>query len=522
MFYIEKRDGFARLGLLEIEGKKIRTPAMLEGEILRKIELEKAPYQVKKIDPEIYEKLKRSGEINAIIGIARMMPREIAEAFSEIRGKNPIFAVACATPANVSALIYLGADLVDNLMAIAKAYSGMYFMGDLEVNLERLEKFPCNCEFCRGQELKNLKKEEAYEISAKHNTEVLRQEVQKCRILIEEENLRNYVEAKTKMSPELTALLRFSDFEESKFFPRFRKSKCYFNSQESVNRFEVKYFLQRVVDCYEPKTEALLLLPCTAKKPYLTSKTHRAIREAVKVNLNEIIISSPLVVPREFELIYPAVNYDTPVTGYWSEEEIEFVARWLRKLVEKGRFEKIVAHVEGGYKKVVERALADYEVKFTAEGNILSKESLKNLKKELESFDGYDLFLEMFRHASRYQFELEFDGIAKGRYPEIELHRKERIARFDLKYGNLDVYGEIAMELIKKGKYAVEIDDFEPSSTIFCAGIRNADENIRPNDVVVFYNSILYGIGIARISGKEMVEAEKGVAIEVRRKYRLS
>lgn len=41
MFYIEKRDGFARLGLLEIEGKKIRTPAMLEGEILRKIELEK-------------------------------------------------------------------------------------------------------------------------------------------------------------------------------------------------------------------------------------------------------------------------------------------------------------------------------------------------------------------------------------------------------------------------------------------------------------------------------------------------
>ncbi|MEM4523966.1 MAG: archaeosine synthase subunit alpha [Archaeoglobaceae archaeon] len=521
MFYTEKRDGFARIGVLEFE-EKLRTPAMLEGKILEKFDFGMAPYPVKKIFPEIYEKLKPSGEIKVLTGISTMMPREIAEAFSELRSTKPLFAVACATPLNVSMLIYLGADLVDNLMAIAKAYRGIYFFGEIEVAIERLESFPCNCEFCKRQRIRELKKEEVYEIVERHNTEVLRREVEKCRHLIEEENLRNYVEAKSKLSPELTALLRFSDFEDSEFFPRFKKTTCYFTSQESVNRFEVKYFLQRAVECYEPKTKALLLLPCTAKKPYLISKTHRMIKSAVNVNVNEIIISSPLVVPRELELIYPAINYDTPVTGHWGEEEIEFVAGWLKKFVEKGNFEKIIAHVEAGYKKVVERALKDYDVTFTAQGDILSRESLRRLKKELESFESYDQFIEMFRHASRYQFEVEIDGIVRGKYPDIELFGRERIARFDLKYGQLDIYGDFILKLIKNKKYVVEIDEFEPSSTIFCAGIKFADERIRPNDLVVFYNSSIYGVGIARICGKEMMEAEKGVAVEVKRKYRLS
>ncbi|MCS7119364.1 MAG: archaeosine synthase subunit alpha [Archaeoglobaceae archaeon] len=519
MFYTEKRDGFARIGILELE-EKIRTPAILEMEFLQRFNFGKAPYQLRKIAPEIYEKLKPTGEVTILIGISAMMPREIAEAFSELRGIKPLFAVACATPLNVSTLIYLGADLVDSLMAIAKAYKGIYFFGELEINVEKLENFPCNCRFCRKQSLRELKKEEIYETVAGHNAETLSREVDKCRILIEEESLRNYVEAKAKLSPELTALLRFSDLEESNCLPRFRKSKCYFTSYESVNRFEVKYFLRRAVDCYDPKTKALLLLPCTAKKPYLISKTHRTIHNFVKVKINEIIISSPLVVPREFELIYPAINYDTPVTGYWSEEEIDFVAKWLRRFVDKGKFEKIVAHVDGGYRRVVEKALNDCEVIFTSEGEILSLESLKKLRKEIEEFDNYDLFSEMFRHASKYQFGIEIEGMVKGRYPEIELLKKERIARFELKYGNLDIYGALAREMVKRKDYFVKIEEFEPSSTIFCPGVELADEKIRPNDVVVFYNSSIYGVGIARMHGKEMFEAEKGIAVEVRRKYR--
>lgn len=520
MFYTEKRDGFARLGLLEIDGNRLKTPAMVGEEILNKIDFGKAPYSIKKIMPEIYDRLKPKGEVEVLTGVSTMSSREIAESFSELRGTKPLLAVACAEPRNAGLLIYLGADLVDNIMTVAKAYNGIYFLGDVEIRLEKLKSFPCNCEFCGRQDLGCLDDEEVLEITAKHNTEQLRLEIEKCRVLIEEENLRNYVEAKAKLHPELTALLRFSDYEENICFPRFRKSTCYFSAQESLNRFEVKYFLNRIVECYEPRTKALLLLPCTAKKPYLLSKTHRIIRNAVRVNVNEIIISSPLVVPREFELLYPAVNYDTPVTGYWSEDEISFVAKWLQKLVEKGNFEKIVAHVEGGYRKVVESALKDYEVIFTAENDILSEESLRNLKKELEGYEKYELFAEMFSHALRYQFDLEKKGVVRGKYPDIELFKDERVARFDLRYGNLDIYSEIAKDLLKKGDYVVKIAEFEPTTTIFCAGVEHADAKIRPNDVVVFSNSTHYGVGIARMHGREMLTAKKGVAVEVRRKYR--
>ncbi|MEM4944814.1 MAG: PUA domain-containing protein, partial [Archaeoglobaceae archaeon] len=183
-------------------------------------------------------------------------------------------------------------------------------------------------------------------------------------------------------------------------------------------------------------------------------------------------------------------------------------------------FEKIVAHVEGGYRKVVERALKDYDVIFTSDGDILSDESLRRLKKELEGFERYDLFSEMFSHASRYQFGTGVEGTVKGKYPEIELVKKDRVARFDLRYGNLDIYSEFAIELLKMGDYVVKIAEFEPTTTIFSAGVEEADPKIRPNDVVVFSNSTHYGVGIARMHGKEMMEAKKGVAIEVRRKYR--
>ncbi|MEM4155616.1 MAG: hypothetical protein QXQ38_02690, partial [Archaeoglobaceae archaeon] len=239
MFYTEKRDGFARLGVLEINGLSIRTPAMLEGDILKKIDFGKAPYAVKKILPEVYEKLKPKGEIEILTGLPTMSPREIADAFSELRSVKPLFAVACADPKNVSLLIHLGADLVDNVMAVAKAYRGIYFLNDLEVKIEKLKAFPCNCKFCKSQELSKLSKDEILEITALHNTEELKREVEKCKILIEEEDLRNYVEAKAKLNPEFTALLRFADLEESPCFPRFRRSTCFFNSQESIGRFEV-------------------------------------------------------------------------------------------------------------------------------------------------------------------------------------------------------------------------------------------------------------------------------------------
>ncbi len=525
MFYPEKRDGFARLGRLEFGDERVATPFMLSfldrPEIVEHIDFGKAPYAAKSLVSD--ELMPKNEHVNVVTGLSRVQPRELVDILSRVRSEKPVYAVAAATPANASLLIYLGADILDDILAIAKGYDGVYFLGDLEVNVERLKNFPCSCQFCKNREIEELSEEEVLEAIAGHNSEMLKIEVEKCRVLLKQESLRDYVEAKVKLLPEMTAALRIADTysRSDHTFPRYRRSKCLFTTAESASRFEVRYFLKRAVEIYEPKTPALLLLPCTARKPYLTSRTHRILRSAVRIDVNEIIVSSPLVVPREFELTYPAVNYDTPVTGQWSDEEISFVASWLRKFVEKGDFEKIVAHVEGGYKKVVERALYSYDIIFTAENGLLSESSLKRLAKEVEGYDRYDLYSEIFSHMSLYQFGVQFEGRVRGRYPNLELVDGERIARIDTRYGMLDVYEAGARTLLSAGAYIVEIGDFEPSNTIFAAGVIQADERIRPNDIVVFHSERVLGVGQAAMSGKEMTELDKGIAIKIRRELPL-
>jgi len=523
MFYHEKRDGFARTGKIEIDGRTIATPAMLEVKEIPEWDFGLAPTALKFLNEELYERLKPQNEdVEVLTSLHLLSPRQLVQTFEET-GKKPVYAASSALPSNVSLLIYLGADLVDNVLAIAKAYNGIFLMGEVEVQVEKLQKLPCNCIHCQGKvvdEVDNL-----YETIARHNTEMLRMEVEKCRRLILEEGLRNYVESKVKLNPELTSALRFSDaLRDHSVFPRFKKSRCNFSAVESFNRFEARYFFNRALECYQPFSDAVLLLPCTARKPYLTSRTHRSLRSKVKINVNEIIISSPLVVPREFELLYPAVNYDTPVTGYWSDEEISFVAGWLKKFIEKGEFSKVIAHVTGGYRKVVERVEKEIEaeVVYTAKDDVLSNESVENLKREIEGYERVDLYRLIIDHMLSYQFGISWDGKVKGRYPDLELlEGKKRLARVDRIYGMLDIYEDIAAHLLKKNIYTVGIGDFDVKGTIFAGGVLNADENIRPNDLVVFHNSSIFGVGISAMSGREMMESEKGIAVRVKRKFSL-
>jgi len=95
------------------------------------------------------------------------------------------------------------------------------------------------------------------------------------------------------------------------------------------------------------------------------------------------------------------------------------------------------------------------------------------------------------------------------------------LARVDTIYGMLDIYDDIARKLLNGGLYVVKIGDFDVKGTIFAGGVLEADERIRPNDIVVFYNDEIYGVGMASMGGGEMTESEKGIAVRVKRKFRL-
>ena len=513
---LEKRDGLARICKLELDSK-IETPTMLDVEDLKslKIDFGKAPYILKDIDPERFEILKSKEErLVVATGLKVLSPRRLVELLLELRESThkPIYTPALATPKNLPLLIYLGVDIVDNVLPIMKAYEGIYMLENCEFELESLKTLPCNCEVCRSNE------ELDEELLAIHNTNVLRRQLEIVKEQIRRENLRNFVEAHVKFDPELTAMLRIADeyyrtFE--RYFPVFKRSKLLPTSEDSFDRPEVKTFLSRAVKAYRPKGRVLLILPCSARKPYTLSKSHTRIRSFLSEKLKgveEIIVSSPLVVPRVFELTYPAMNYDVPVTGRWSESEVEFVAGWLRRFVEKGDFELIVAHVEGGYRRVVERAGLD----------VIFTETLEELARVLD-FDKeeFDLRKSIFEHMVRYQFDVEYyeEVEVKGKYPNLEFLSGERVARVDMGYGMLDIYAPLAKFLIESGAYTVRIGDFDPKGTIFAVGVEDADERIRPNDIVVFYNDSIFGVGRAIMTGWEMVELDRGKALEVKRKF---
>ena len=515
MFRVEKQDGFARLGVFD----GMKTPHLIDlrddkevEELKRNVERRAAEILLD-VMPETYKLFLREKHVIKLVPVSLNAERLIKTIFLLKKySEKPLYISSFATPQNASLLIYLGADFLDNAVALKKAYQGIYQSEVGEMKIESLSELPCNCFACLNRE----EYQREFEFLADHNTNALKREVLMSRTALKTDTLRELVESRVKTNPENTAILRIYDSMSSEVpHAVYKKAKVYPTSEISFYRPEFKYYFNRIVDVYDPASPAALLLPCSAKKPYLLSKTHRAIRGAVGDlvrGVNEVIISSPFVAPRELELVYPISFYDTPTTGQWSEWEIEFVAERLSILLEK--FESVVGYLSGGYRKVAEKASkkAGIDIRFA--------ESLQELRKILHHVEKaeFDLYKEIFRHMMRYQFGLEFEvESVKGKYPNLEFFKRERIARVDMRYGNLDIYGELAEFLRKQDAYTVRIDEFDVRGTVFSKGVLKADERIRPNDVVVYYNSMLTGVGKAVIPGKEMGVVD-GKAVLSRRK----
>ncbi|RLI82617.1 hypothetical protein DRP07_04900, partial [Archaeoglobales archaeon] len=451
--YLTKRDGWARICEIRVENRSITTPAVLSLDresLLDKIDFDLVPYSLKALDEEKFENLYHEDR-NFIVGtgLSVLSPSELVRYLIELRKKSitkPLIVTGIATPQNLPLLCYFGVDVVDDSRVVMAAHEGYYLLENGFFPVEKLKELPCSCKACEkvGSNFAELSRKERIDFLKEHNTLKLQEQARLLREIIRSETLRNFIEARAKTSPDLTVMLRRADetdfFEE--MYPRFKRSIVYMNTMESFKRPEVSYFLKRIAEVYRPQTKTALLLPCTARKPYSLSKTHMKFFNSVGKLVSfvdEIIISSPLVCPREFELTYPAQNYDTPVTGVWSDEEIDFVAENLSNLL--AGFEKIIAHVEGGYKRVVEkvREVIESDIVYTSEDGVTSKKSLKNLRRELEAEviekmteDKKDRFMAIFSSMFRYQFGLELEEFVeggkvkiKGRYPNLELYLKE-------------------------------------------------------------------------------------------------
>ncbi|MFQ6061463.1 MAG: DUF5591 domain-containing protein [Thermoplasmata archaeon] len=101
---------------------------------------------------------------------------------------------------------------------------------------------------------------------------------------------------------------------------------------ELLHHPDVLEFHNSLMERYTvPEGKAIaLFLPCSAKKPYSSSRTHRAIDRALsdldeecRMSIHELIVSEPLgIVPRELEMEYPAAHYNMVLKSWFPASNI--------------------------------------------------------------------------------------------------------------------------------------------------------------------------------------------------------
>ncbi len=485
-----------------------------------------------------------------VLGAAKQLenkPREFVDSIIRLkentRADTLLYAPALATPLNLSMLVYLGVDIVDETLPIIRAYQDIYLTNSGEFYLDELHEFPCACPVCLANTpagLLKMPKKERAELLSKHNSNKLAEELRNIREHIRTGQLREYVERQCRVRPWLTAALRLVDVQYAfleKRTPIFRTKTLYANTSESFNRVEIKRFAQRVIERYTaPELDTLVLLPCSAKKPYSLSQSHQKFFQALgkyRRYVHEVIISSPIgIVPRELELMYPAAHYDTPVTGHWDLEERAWVAGCLKNYLQKNKYENIIAHVHGAYRDICESVESELGLGFiyTADDSVTSNTSIDKLRttvSELEPTKGRgseEANLGIFHATADYQFGcgagemLVMDNAnVRAPYPKFQLFAgKQQLATLIPQYGTVALTAEGGMRLREYPFYKVKIGDFVPHSSVLAPGVVDADPQIRPSDEVIVEGEKFFGVGRALMSGWEMKECGRGVAVELR------
>lgn len=462
-------------------------------------------------------------------------PKEFVETVVKLREaigyQSLIYTPGLGAPSHIALLAYLGIDLFDSIPSIMNARMGNYLTTQGKVPHDEVYEDFCFCPACRTGE-------KGFDTLLAHNYYTALAELKLVRGSIHRGGLHEHAESRVMAEPHMVSMLRIFDshhyhFQE-KHLPTTGRG-IVVASYESLFRPEIVRFRERVRERYRkpPHKKVLLLLPCSAKKPYSFSRSHKAFTKVIRECGNdrvvhEVIITSPLgVVPREVELFYPAQQYDIPVTRTWSKDEIAMVCDCLRSYLEQNHYDSFIVHLPEDYMFV-----GDCFDDFTRSCNDgpTSQASLETLRKTLaeavkphKKMGGQIARREALSCFAQFQFgtagtALLEDAQVKGRYPNLRIFKgSTQTGMLVGKRGLISLTLTGGKILADHNSYWVRISDFEPKGNIFAVGVEDADPNIRiGDDVVVLRNNKLVGVGVAMMCPEEMIKSSRGEAVRIR------
>ena len=457
-------------------------------------------------------------------------PREFVAAMGRLRealGPAKVVAVTgLASPSNVSILVYAGIDVVDSSRMMLDSARGLFHTSDGTVPVSEADLAACGCPACTTNgDLQS------------HNESALHREVLLVRNHLAHGRLRELVERRLANAPWNTAVVRHLDlrgYDWVEPYTAVAGGAMLAYSHESLHRPEIVRFRRRIRERYRkpPSARILLLLPCSARKPYSASRSHRRFRDAILGSENpsvvhEVIVTSPLgLIPRELERFHPARDYDIPVTGDWSRDEAAIVIEDLSAFVGTNQYDAVVAHL-GAEAPIVRAALPD--ALLSTKDHPTSEDSLVALTRTLDQVTSSvrpvakgARFAEEMSNIARFQFGDAGQGLVegatfRGRFPDVRVLRGGQQVAMHTARGMLSLTLRGGEVLSKSDAYWVEIEDFLPVGNIFAVGVRDAAREIRPGDeVAVRHEGEVRAVGTARLGWREMRDLKRGEAVHVR------
>lgn len=454
----------------------------------------------------------------------RKDPRRIVDAVVRLREACGFGRLLCmlgiGEPSTVALLSYMGVDVFDDSLPRAAGLEHVLLMPEAEVAMGDGDVVGANIDYMVA-------------------------ELAKTRMFIEADRLRELADQRSFSSPSNVALLRLYDQNAYQYAEETCSTVgCRFscNSTQALRRPDLKRYRDRMGSYRKPEHKRiLLLLPCSAKKPYHISKTHRAFASAIHTAqhdtlVHEVIVTSPLgMVPRELDACYPANSYDIPVTGEWKCEEKAMIRKMVGDLIAQG-YDKVICHLGEDYELV--EGLAEMEC--TVVGDPTSPKSLENLDKALRAaakgMETVDYLVDrnnLARGLLEFQFGrdiadllMDVDTYAIGKFPYWKFIRevdgkKIQMGMMTPERGMVSLTLEGAEVLAKAGYATVEIMDFELKGNLFAVGVVRADPRIRIGDeAVIVCNGEVRGVGVAEMCGREMTDLKRGIAVKVRHKVK--
>ncbi|MBU0496831.1 MAG: DUF5591 domain-containing protein [Candidatus Thermoplasmatota archaeon] len=449
-----------------------------------------------------------------------------------------LYIPAIATPGNMALLNYIGIDLFDNGQAVQAAVNSNLLFPEGTYPLTTLKENPCTCPSCFSTPIPKMTTQDIFT----HNTHMIHTEQIHIANAIRQGRLRELVEIRVRGYPHYAALLHLLDMNHfsflEKYTPLYRTNGIQATTSDALWRPEVHRFQNRIINrCKKPPSaKILLLLPCSAKKPYSRSKTHTLIRSQLRNLSNpwvihEMIITSPLgLVPRELENIYPASSYDISVSGFWSQDERTIIQKLLKNWIEHNTYDTIVVHVNESLQHIVEGMHPDMHISCVDAPT--SQRSLEELFTYLQKASmsypkvqiGQRLLDQIFMVAS-YQFghniakELLYNCVIKGRAPQLKIIKNStQLGMITIPRGLISLTLEGAQILIDQRKFWVKVDkSFTVKGSIFVPGVIDADPEIRIGDeVCIIQNDEIKGVGLAVMPGLEMISGRYGEAVKLR------